>query len=76
MGLTMRKRVPGPMRTAGTHISLCMCAVLPGPSLSANRIIGYYRMYEWRAKARMILSECARLCESAHFAHARRHLFV
>ena len=25
-----------------------------GPSLSTYRIIGYYKMYEWRAKARMI----------------------
>ena len=31
-----------------------------GPSLSANRIIGYYRMNDCRAKARMILCECAR----------------
>ena len=36
-----------------------------GPCLSANRIIGYYRMYEWRAKARMILCIWS---ESVHFA--------
>ena len=30
-------------------------AVWSGPSLSANRTIGYYRMYQWRANARMRL---------------------
>ena len=29
----------------------------------------YYRMYEWRAKAQMILWACAGKSESAHFAH-------
>ena len=46
------------------------------PSLSANRIIGFRRMYEWRAKARMILLACAGLSKSAHFAHVRRHFFA
>ena len=31
------------------------CAVWSGSPLSAKRIIKYYRMYEWRAKARMKL---------------------
>ena len=35
-----------------TQISLCFHAVWSGPPLSANRIIGYYRMFEWRAKPR------------------------
>ena len=35
-------------------VSLRIRAVGSGPSLSANRIIGYYRVYEWRAKARTI----------------------
>ena len=30
-------------------------------------IIGYYGMYQWRAKARM--RSCAGLCGSAHSAH-------
>ena len=30
-----------------------------GPSLFVNRIIRYYRMYELRAKAQMILCACA-----------------
>ena len=53
LGHALRKRVFGHMRTAKARISLrirCM---------SANRIIGYYRMYERRAKARMILYACA-----------------
>ena len=29
------------------------------PSLSAKRIIGYFKMEEWRAEAQMILSACA-----------------
>ena len=34
------------MGTAKTQISLCTHAASAGPSLSANRIIGYYRMDE------------------------------
>ena len=45
----------GHMRTAEALINLCICAIWLGPSLSTQRIIGYYRMYEWWAKARMIL---------------------
>ena len=33
-------------------------------------IIRYYRMYQWRAKARMRPCACAGWCESAYFAHA------
>ena len=36
------------------QMSLRMCAVWQGHSLSANRIIEYYRIYEWRAKVWMI----------------------
>ena len=32
---------------------------LSGLSLSANRIIGYYEMYEWKVKAWMIHCACA-----------------
>ena len=35
------------------------CTVWSVPSLSANRIIGYYRMYKWRANTQMILCTCA-----------------
>ena len=67
MGRSMRKRVFGHMRTAKTQISLRIRAVWSGPSLSANRISGYYKMYEWRAKARMILCACAGWSDSTHF---------
>ena len=40
----------GDMQTAKAQIILRFRAVWSGPSLSANRIIGYYRMYEWSAK--------------------------
>ena len=39
------------------QISLRIYTVWLGPFLSTNRIIGYYRMYEWRAKA-LILCAC------------------
>ena len=44
--------------------------------MSAKRIIGYYRMYEWKAKVRMILSACAGRSQSAPIAHVRMHFFV
>ena len=66
----------GHMRTAKTQISLRIRAGLSGPSLSANRIIGKYRMYQLKAKARMILCACVEWSESARFAHVRRHFFA
>ena len=41
------------MRTAKAQISLRIRAVWLGPSLSANRIIGHYRMYQWIANDRV-----------------------
>ena len=52
------------MRTAKAQIS----------SLSANRAIGYYRMYDLSAKVRMIF--CAGLSEFAHFLHIRSQVFA
>ena len=42
-GSTMRKRVSGHLRTAKAQTSLRIRAVWSGPSLSANRILKYYR---------------------------------
>ena len=70
MGRAMRKSVFGHMQTAKAQISLCTRTVWSGPSLSASKIIGYYRTYKWRAKARMRLCACAGRPESAHLAHA------
>ena len=50
MECAMRKRVFGHIRAAKTLIRLRIRAVWSGPSLSASRLIAYYRMYEWRAK--------------------------
>ena len=36
----------------------CIHAVWSGPLLSAARIIGYYRMYQWRAKTQIRLWIC------------------
>ena len=58
------------------QISLHIHAVWSEPSLSANRIIGYYRMYEYRAEAQMIPCICAGWSESAHFVHVQRHFFT
>ena len=76
MGCAMQKRVFSHMRTAKTQISLHIRAVLSGPLLSAKRIFGYYRMFQWKANARIILCACAGWCASAHFAHDRRHFFA
>ena len=64
------------MRTAKAQISLRMRAVGSGPSMSANRIFGFYRMYKWSAKARMIHCECAGISESVPFAHVWRYCFA
>ena len=58
MGGAMRKRFFGHMRTAKDQIRLRIRTVWSGPSLSANRIIGHCGMYEWWAKARIILFAC------------------
>ena len=76
MGQAMRKRVIEYMWTVKAQISLCICVGWSGPSLSTNRIIGYYRMYEQRTKARMILCACAGWCESMHFAYAWWQFFA
>ena len=54
----MRKCIFGHKRTAKAQISLRIRAVWSGHSPSANRIIGYYRMYQWRANIRMRLCAC------------------
>ena len=41
----------------------------PIRAFTANRIIGYYRMYEWRAKTWMILCACTGWSESVHFRY-------
>ena len=61
------------MRTVKAQIRLHIRAVWSEPSLSANWTIGYYRMYEWRAKVRMVICSCAGWSESVHFAHIWRH---
>ena len=62
----------GHIRTAKAQLSLRICAVLSGPSLAAKRIIGDYKMYKWRAKARVILCACAGYA----FAHVKMHFFA
>ena len=45
------------MRTAKVQISLHICAVRPGLLLSTNRIIGCYRIYQWRSNARVSITK-------------------
>ena len=75
MVLSMRKRAFGHMRTEKAQISLRIRAVWSGPSLSANRIIWYYRTYGWRANARMILWACAGWIRIWTFCACSKSLF-
>ena len=50
-GLHHGKNVFGHMRTAKAQISLPIQAGWSGPSMSTNRVIGCYKMFEWREKA-------------------------
>ena len=61
----------GHMRTVKAQISLHSHSQI----LSADRIIGYCRMYEWSAKAWMILYASMEWSESAYFAHIGRRFF-
>ena len=67
-----KKLVFGHMRTAKAHINQRIHAVSSGPSLFANRITWYCRMYKLRPKTQTILYACAEWSESAHFAHVRK----
>ena len=64
------------MQTAKAQISLRILAVQSRSSLSANRFICYYRMCEWRAKARMKLCAHAWWFKPAHFALVWRYVFA
>ena len=71
MGRSVRKCVLRHMRTAKAQVSLRIRTVWSWPSLSAHRTIGYYRIYEWRAKARMILCACAGWSKCAFCAFSK-----
>ena len=68
-----QKRVFG--WTAKSQISLTIRTVWSGPSLSANGIIGYYRMSEWRSKVRIVLYTCTWQSESTYLTPAWGHFF-
>ena len=72
-GCAMRKCVFGHIRTAKAQTSLRIHAVWSGPSLSGNRTIGYYRMYQGGIKGQMLLWACAGWSESVH---VKRHFFT
>ena len=76
MASAMQKRVFGHIRTVKAQFSLRVHAVWPGLSLFAARIIGFYRKFQRRAKVRRRPCSSTRWYESAHFAHARRHVFA
>ena len=68
MGCAMPKYVFGHVRTVKAQISLLIGTVWSGPTLFANRITRYYRMYKWRAKAQIILCTCEGWSELCCFA--------
>ena len=73
---TGRSKMPsGHSKIAKAQIRISRCAVWSGPSLSAARIIGYYRMYQWSKGVRRICT-CPGWCEFAQSLHARRHFFT
>ena len=76
IGQTMLKHIFRHVRTVNALIRLHICAVWSGHSLSTNRIFGHYRMYEWRAKAQMILCACAGWSKSVHFMHVQGRFFA
>ena len=75
MDRTMRKRVFGHMQIAKAQISLRIRAVWSGPSLSAKRIVGNYRIY-FGEYSLYVAAHAWDDPDSVHFAHARRHIFV
>ena len=76
MCCAMLKHVFRHMLTAKAQISLCIHAVWSGPSLSTDRIIGYYRMFQWRGNAQMRICVCAGWYRSLHFEQTLRHFFT
>ena len=73
-GRAMRKHVFGHMRTAKAQTSLCIRVIWA--SLSANRIIWDYRLYEWWSMPRMLRCASAGWSKSLNFKHDQRHCFV
>ena len=59
----------------GWYTHFCACSKACFRLERPNWIIGYYRMFQNGANARMRLCACAGWCGSAHFLHARRHFF-
>ena len=59
------KRTFEHMWTAKAQISLLICASWSGLLLSAKKIIGYYRMNEWRANTWLIVCTCTGWSECA-----------
>ena len=66
----------GHMRTAKAQIRLRIRAVWSGPSLSTIRIIGYYRIYQLRAKPWMSLCTCAGWSDCAFCASLKTLFYL
>ena len=62
--------------TAKAQIRLHGCAVWSGPSLSAARSIGFYRLYQCRAKPRMRPCACAGWSTYARFCACSKPLLA
>ena len=66
----MRKPVFGHTRAAKAQISLRISAVRSESLLSADKIIEYYRMYEWTEIPGWYFAH------PQDFAHVRKHFFL
>ena len=69
-----KKVSPGIYGQWRPRFSLCICTVWSDPLPFINRIIEYYRMYEWRTQVWMILCTYVGWSESVHLALVRSHL--
>ena len=69
-------RVFGYMRTTKAQISLRIRVVWSGHSVSANRSIEYYRMYQWRANVRMRICACVEWIRICAFCSKTRFFFA
>ena len=76
LGRTMPKGVFGHMWTANCLISMRIRVVWSGPLLSANRIIWYYKMFQWRENVWTRFCVWAEWCAFSHFEHDLRYTFA
>ena len=73
LGHAVRKRVYGHMQTANAQIRLRIRASDQGLRCPLTESFGHYRMYQWRANARMRLCACGMIWICAICAWSKTH---